>query len=86
MRTTLLNYIQRGFGGFCLDFIMIYRLISCLNKGVALDINLYDSVMWSALTPLSELSVTLDSQPIIFPDFTGGKWKDKRATEIMREI
>ena len=42
--------------------------------------------MWSAITPLSELSVSLDSQPIAFPDFTGGNWKEKRASEIMREI
>jgi predicted dehydrogenase len=69
-----------------MDFIMIYRLISCLNKGIPLDINVYDSVMWSAITPLSELSVSLDSQPIAFPDFTGGNWKEKRASEIMREI
>ena len=75
---------KQGHGG--MDFIMIYRLISCLNNGVPLDINVYDSVMWSAITPLSELSVSLDSQPIAFPDFTGGNWKEKRASEIMREI
>ena len=75
---------QQGHGG--MDFIMIYRLISCLNKGLPLDINVYDSVMWSAITPISELSVSLDSKPIIFPDFTGGNWKEKRTSEIMREI
>ena len=75
---------KQGHGG--MDFIMIYRLISCLNQGIPLDINVYDSVMWSAITPLSELSVSLDSKPIVFPDFTGGKWKEKRGSEIMREI
>jgi predicted dehydrogenase len=75
---------QQGHGG--MDFIMIYRLISCLNKGLPLDINVYDSVMWSAITPISELSVSLDSKPIIFPDFTGGNWKEKRTSEIMRKI
>ena len=75
---------KQGHGG--MDFIMIYRLIRCLNKGIPLDINVYDSVMWSVITPLSELSVSLDSQPVPFPDFTGGSWKEKRANEIMREI
>ena len=75
---------KQGHGG--MDFIMIYRLISCLNQGIPLDINVYDSVMWSAITPLSELSVSLDSTPIVFPDFTGGKWKEQRGSEIMREI
>ena len=69
-----------------MDFIMIYRLIRCLNKGIPLDINVYDSVMWSVISPLSELSVSLGSNPIAFPDFTGGKWKEKRRNEIMREI
>ena len=75
---------KQGHGG--MDFIMIYRLISCLNQGIPLDINVYDSVMWSVISPLSELSVSLDSKPIAFPDFTAGKWKEKRESEIMREI
>jgi predicted dehydrogenase len=75
---------KQGHGG--MDFIMIYRLISCLNQGIPLDINVYDSVMWSVISPLSELSVSLDSKPISFPDFTGGKWKERRESEIMREI
>lgn len=75
---------KHGHGG--MDFIMIYRLIRCLNLGIALDINVYDSVMWSAITPLSELSVANDSQRIIIPDFTGGTWNTKRPLEIMRDI
>ena len=69
-----------------MDFVMIYRLIRCLNLGLPLDINVYDSVLWSAITPLSELSVAANSQSIIIPDFTGGTWKKKSPLEIMREI
>ena len=58
-----------------MDFIMIYRLIRCLNLGLPLDINVYDSVMWSAITPLSELSANTNSQSIKIPDFTSGKRK-----------
>lgn len=75
---------KQGHGG--MDFVMIYRLISCLNLGLPLDINVYDSVMWSAVTPLSELSVASKSLSLPFPDFTGGKWKDKNELEIMREF
>ena len=75
---------KQGHGG--MDFVMIYRLISCLNLGIPLDINVYDSVMWSAVTPLSELSVAQGSQPMAFPDFTGGAWQKQRPLEIMREI
>lgn len=75
---------KQGHGG--MDFIMIYRLIRCLNLGLPLDINVYDSIMWSAITPLSELSVAANSQSIIIPDFTGGSWKKENSLEIMRNI
>jgi hypothetical protein len=42
--------------------------------------------MWSAITPLSELSVATNSQSIKIPDFTGGKWKNENPLEIMRNI
>ena len=73
---------KEGHGG--MDFVMIYRLIRCLNLGLSLDFNVYDGVLWSALTPLSELSVSLNSQSVTIPDFTGGTWKEKRKHEIMR--
>ena len=73
-----------GHGG--MDFVMIYRLIRCLNEGKALDINLYDSVLWSAVTPLSEMSVANGSAPVKVPDFTGGTWLEKRPTEMLRDI
>ncbi|MBT8393548.1 MAG: hypothetical protein KJN66_01740, partial [Bacteroidia bacterium] len=73
-----------GHGG--MDFVMIYRLIRCLNEGLPLDINLYDSVLWSAITPLSELSVANKSASITIPDFTGGTWETPRKAEVFRDI
>ncbi|WP_299886673.1 Gfo/Idh/MocA family oxidoreductase [uncultured Lacinutrix sp.] len=73
-----------GHGG--MDFVMIYRLIRCLNQGLPLDINLYDSVLWSAITPLSGLSVANNSKSINIPDFTGGTWQKHRENELLRDI
>jgi 4-alpha-glucanotransferase len=73
-----------GHGG--MDFVMIYRLISCLNRGLSLDIDVYDSVLWSSIVPLSELSVLNKSKTINIPDFTGGNWKNSRKTELLRVI
>jgi len=73
-----------GHGG--MDFVMIYRLISCLNRGLPLDIDVYDSVLWSSIVPLSELSVLNKSKTINIPDFTGGNWKNSRKTELLRVI
>lgn len=81
---TISSGFKQGHGG--MDFIMIYRLIRCLNLGLPLDINVYDSIMWSAITPLSELSVATNSQSIIIPDFTGGTWEAENSLEIMRDI
>lgn len=75
---------KQGHGG--MDFIMIYRLITCLNLGLPLDINVYDGVMWSAITPLSELSVSEKSQSVNVPDFTGGKWQESNELGIMKKI
>lgn len=68
---------KQGHGG--MDFIMMFRLIECLNKGLPLDINVYESVIWSAVTPLSVLSVASDSLPLPFPKFTGDAWKKNDA-------
>jgi predicted dehydrogenase len=81
---TVSQGFKQGHGG--MDFVMIYRLVRCLNLGLPLDINIYDSVMWSAITPLSELSVAANSQSIVIPDFTGGSWKKENSLEIMREV
>jgi len=81
---TVSQDFKQGHGG--MDFVLIYRIIRCINLGLPLDINVYDSVMWSAITPLSELSVATNSQSIKIPDFTGGKWKNEKPLEIMRNI
>jgi hypothetical protein len=70
-----------GHGG--MDFVMNFRLIDCLNKGLPLDMDVYDGVAWSVVTPLSELSIKGGSKPVKFPDFTNGAWKSKRKLGIM---
>jgi len=40
----------------------------------------YDGAAWSAPFPMSAESVAKGSMPIKFPDFTRGRWSEKRAT------
>jgi hypothetical protein len=61
-----------GHGG--MDYVMNYRLMDCLKRGLVPDINVYDAAAWSAPTPLSEASVAQNGAPQKFPDFTRGKW------------
>jgi hypothetical protein len=72
---------NNGHGG--MDFVEIYRLIDNLNRGVQLDMDVYDAASWSVVTPLSEISVELGAVPVKFPDFTRGRWKEVRELQIL---
>lgn len=61
-----------GHGG--MDFLMDYRLIYCLQKGLPLDMDVYDLAEWCCLIPLTEISLKNGSVPVEIPDFTRGTW------------
>ena len=62
-----------GHGG--MDYVMNYRLMDCLKRGLPPDIDVYDAAAWSAPTPLSETSVAQKGAPQKFPDFTRDQWR-----------
>jgi hypothetical protein len=72
-----------GHGG--MDFVMMYRLVDKFNKGLPLDMDIYDGVDWSVITPLSATSIELGSIPVKFPDFTRGRWKEERVLEMLKK-
>lgn len=63
-----------GHGG--MDFLMDLRLCYCLQNGLPLDINVYESCQWSVLAELTERSAQHDGMPVEVPDFTRGAWKE----------
>lgn len=69
-----------GHGG--MDFLMDWRTIDCLRNGLPIDMDAYDAALWSAIAPLSELSVANRSKSIDIPDFTGGSWKTNKPVDI----
>lgn len=52
-----------------IDFIMDYRLVECLHKGLPLDMDVYDAATWSSIIELSERSIQGGSVPVPIPDF-----------------
>lgn len=42
-----------------------------------------DSTAWSIITPLSEQSITQDYKPIYFPDFTRGRWMNRKPVFVI---
>lgn len=69
-----------GHGG--MDFVMDYRLIHCLQKGLPLDMDVYDLAEWSCLVPLSEISLNNNSAPVEIPDFTRGAWNKLKGLKF----
>jgi hypothetical protein len=75
---------SKGAGHGGMDFIEDYRLIDALLGGRAPDMDVYDGAVLSAITELSGKSIAKGGMPMKFPDFTGGRWKDARALEVMK--
>lgn len=68
-----------GHGG--MDYVMNFRLMDCLKRGLSPDIDVYDAAAWSAPTPLSETSVAQSGASQKFPDFTRGHWQARPESE-----
>jgi predicted dehydrogenase len=72
--------LARKLGGHDgMDFIMLYRLVECMQKGLPPDMDVYDAAAWSAAGPLSRDSVASGGAPVKFPDFTRGRWSGHRG-------
>jgi len=65
--------VDRGRAGY----LALYRLVKNLQRGLPPDIDVYDAVTWSAISPLSEQSVANRNRSVDIPDFTRGKWKHR---------
>jgi predicted dehydrogenase len=59
-----------------------HRLMEALIEQRMTDFDVYDSVTSSVITPLTEMSVAKGSEPVEFPDFTKGKWKERVPVEV----
>lgn len=64
-----------GHGG--MDFFVIHAFVEALKRGEEMPIDIYDAVSWSAISPLSELSIAQGNRTLVFPDFTAGKWRER---------
>ncbi len=71
-----------GHGG--MDYIMDYRMIYCLQKGLPLDMDVYDLAEWCCLIPLTEISLDNGSAPVEIPDFTRGAWNKLDKVEFAK--
>jgi hypothetical protein len=61
-----------GHGG--MDFFVLHAFVESIKRKTATPMDVYDGAAWSAITPLSEMSIELGNETVEFPDFTGGQW------------
>ncbi len=61
-----------GHGG--MDFFVLNAFVESAKMKIAPPMDVYDAAAWSAVTPLSEVSIANGGAPQDFPDFTRGLW------------
>lgn len=65
-----------GHGG--MDFFLINDFIECIKNNREFPFDVYDLATWYAVTPLSEKSIAENGSSQEMPDFTQGKYKNRK--------
>ena len=72
-----------GHGG--MDFFVINAFVESAKQNIAPPMDAYDAAAWSAITPLSELSIENNGEPQSFPDFTRGLWVKRKPYNWIKD-
>lgn len=70
--------VGAGHGG--MDWFVFNAFIQAVKQKRQTPIDVYDSVTMSVITPLSTKSLKEGNKPQAFPDFTRGKWQNRKNT------
>ncbi len=73
-----------GHGG--MDFFVLHAFVESAKKNIAPPLDAYDAAAWSAITPLSEVSIANNGEPQDFPDFTRGNWVKRAPYNWMSDV
>ena len=72
-----------GHGG--MDFFVLNAFIESVKNNVSPPLDAYDAAAWSAITPLSEISITNNGEVQDFPDFTRAQWIKRKPYDWMKD-
>ena len=72
-----------GHGG--MDFFVLQAFVESAKKNIAPPLDAYDAAAWSAITPLSEVSIANNGEPQDFPDFTRGNWVKRKPYNWIKD-
>jgi hypothetical protein len=69
-----------GHGGS--DYVTMYEFLKAIRNRTPFPQDVYDAATWSVITPLSFESVANSGAVVDFPDFTQGKWKERKPVPV----
>ncbi len=72
-----------GHGG--MDFFVLHSFVESAKRNIAPPMDAYDAAAWSAITPLSEVSIANGGEVQDFPDFTRGNWVKRKPYNWMKD-
>lgn len=72
-----------GHGG--MDFFVLNSFVESAKLNIAPPLDAYDAAAWSAITPLSEVSIENNGAPQNFPDFTRGLWVKRQPYDWIKD-
>ena len=76
--------IAVGSGHDGMDFFVLNAFVESAKENTAPPMDVYDAAAWSAVTPLSELSIENNGAPQDFPDFSRGNWIKRKPYDWMK--
>ncbi|MCI7028703.1 MAG: Gfo/Idh/MocA family oxidoreductase [Eubacteriales bacterium] len=70
--------LRGGHGG--MDYLVLRAFVESVQKDECPPIDTYDTASWMAITALTEQSIAMGGAPVPVPDFTEGRWLQKRES------
>ena len=76
------NGVKGGHGG--MDFLVLSAFCECVKNKLRPPVDVYDAASLMCITPLTEASISCGSAPVAIPDFTGGRWFEKKTPVVSK--
>lgn len=75
--------IRGGHDG--MDWLVVRAFFDAAKKKLPVPIDVYDTAAWMCVSGLSEQSIAMGGMPVAIPDFTNGRWMQRKPWEPYSE-
>lgn len=73
--------LKTGHGG--MDYIMLKHFFRAVKNREDMPIDVYEACAMMCVTALSEQSIASGGKPVTVPDFTNGKYRERKIIDVM---